>query len=158
MCDALYSGGNGPDTIVTDRGQTDGAGIQRAWAEEFQLGVELTFIVVNVGEAVYRNGLTAFNRLEIKLDELAAQVSIVGIVHQAIATIVNEVFCDDKDISQCSIILEDDSLVSWGEFELTDLKILRLNRVLSDVIGKVPAPHNIDLKHFAIGKIFISEL
>ncbi len=59
---------------------------------------------------------------------------------------------------ECSIVLEDNSLVNWGGFELTDLKILRLNSVLGDVVGKIPAPRNVDLKHFSIGKIFISEL
>ena len=59
---------------------------------------------------------------------------------------------------KCSIVLEDKSLVNWGKFELTDLKILKLNRVLSDVAGRMPAPYKVDLKHFAIGKVFISEL
>ncbi|MCG2725602.1 MAG: hypothetical protein L6420_04975 [Elusimicrobia bacterium] len=59
---------------------------------------------------------------------------------------------------KCAIILEDNSLVNWGKFELTDQKILRLNSILDDIVGKIPAPHNVDLRHFAIGKIFISEL
>ena len=64
----------------------------------------------------------------------------------------------DSKGKKCSILLEDNSLVNWGKFELTDLKILRLNRVVGDVVGKIPAPHNIDLKHFGIGKILISKL
>jgi len=59
---------------------------------------------------------------------------------------------------KCSIVLEDNSLVNWGKFELTESKILGLNRVLGDAAKKMPAPHKIDLKHFNIGKIFISEL
>ncbi|MEA3307806.1 MAG: hypothetical protein U9Q34_08490 [Elusimicrobiota bacterium] len=64
----------------------------------------------------------------------------------------------DLNKKECSITLEDGSLVNWGEFEMTDLKILRLNRVLSDGSGKISPPYNIDLRHFAIGKILISKL
>jgi hypothetical protein len=64
----------------------------------------------------------------------------------------------NPDGKVCSLVLEDNSLVNWGKFELTDLKILRLNRVLADAAGKIPAPHKIDLNHFAMGKIFISKL
>ncbi|MCK4935847.1 MAG: hypothetical protein KAR84_03255 [Elusimicrobiales bacterium] len=64
----------------------------------------------------------------------------------------------DLDGEKCGIVLEDNSIVNWGGFERTDLKILRLNRVLGDIVGKIPAPHSVDLKHFTIGKIFISEL
>lgn len=65
--------------------------------------------------------------------------------------------CDGAE-ADCRLRLADGSLVLWGEFEFTRLKILRLNEVMNDALGKSGGPLRADLRSFREGKIFVSAL
>ncbi|MDD2803921.1 MAG: hypothetical protein PHV33_00055 [Elusimicrobiales bacterium] len=58
----------------------------------------------------------------------------------------------------CRLRLADGSVVLWGEFEFTRLKILRLNEVMNDALQKSGGPLRADLRSFREGKIFVSAL
>jgi hypothetical protein len=58
----------------------------------------------------------------------------------------------------CRLRLADGSVVLWGEFEFTRLKILRLNEVMNDALHKSGGPLRADLRSFKEGKIFVSAL
>lgn len=58
----------------------------------------------------------------------------------------------------CRLRLADGSVVLWGEFEFTRLKILRLNEVMKDALHKSGGPLRADLRSFREGKIFVSAL
>lgn len=58
--------------------------------------------------------------------------------------------------ASCSFLLSDGSNVTWGGFEFTRLKIIRLSEVMRKAAGSRSGPFKVDLRSFAEGKIFVS--
>jgi len=63
--------------------------------------------------------------------------------------------CDGRSWD-CRLKLEDGTIVLWGKFEFTRLKVLRLNEVMRDALLKTSGPLRADLRSFREGKIFVS--
>lgn len=55
------------------------------------------------------------------------------------------------------LILDNDIMVIWGNFDFTYEKILKLNEVIKDAISKLHTPLKVDLRFFQEGKILVSE-
>ena len=67
-----------------------------------------------------------------------------------------EALACDGPAPDCRLRLADGSVVLWGGFEFTRLKILRLNEVMNDALSKSGGPLRADLRSFKEGKIFVS--
>ncbi len=65
--------------------------------------------------------------------------------------------CDGRTWD-CSLRLEDGSVVLWGGFEFNRLKVLRLNEVMKAALPGSSGPLRADLRSFGAGKIFVSAL
>lgn len=89
--------------------------------------------------------------------ELAAFItelqSMTGLFYSSPASLS----CDGRTWD-CSLRLEDGSVVLWGGFEFNRLKILRLNEVMKDALPRSAGPLRADLRSFDEGKIFVSAL
>ncbi|MBI5743570.1 MAG: hypothetical protein HY952_03380 [Elusimicrobia bacterium] len=63
--------------------------------------------------------------------------------------------CPGRDWA-CRLTLADGTVVLWGGFEFTRLKILRLNEVVRDAAARNGAALRVDMRYFKEGKIFVS--
>ena len=57
-----------------------------------------------------------------------------------------------------SIILDDGSIVDWGDFEYTKEKIERIRQGFEEISSKLKGPYNINLKFFRDGRMLFSPL
>lgn len=56
------------------------------------------------------------------------------------------------------ILLDDGSLINWGDFGFTKQKIIRINQGFEKISSREKGPYNIDLRFFANGRMIFSPM